>query len=306
MATLPPVPAPVPIGITALLTLLWGLSPSAAAQAPEYPCVDRAGRPVRTIVSDSLPFAAWAVLRQGTDPVIYWNPGRQGTASSNIRLMVFLHECAHHVLGHVGKFSPVDMKREFEREADCWAVQTMLEEERITGMELDAMLDEIRHWTGDLTHQGGEALVITLRRCLAEKTDAGHWFRFLDALAALSPDSLAGIRGDVIPESGDERVRESIINAPGVFGCDIRGELVMVCRIYSGVREGPVDRRYRDIRRILERWLNARAWRKEERNQPDFQQPRVFLAWDDRTGYNLSLVMTDSHKLFFTWSPVKP
>lgn len=287
----------------ALLVCAAGVSPSGIL-AQQEACLDRAGRRVPTVESDSLPFAAWATLRN-REPVIYWNVRRLADAPAPIRLLVYLHECAHHVLGHVWKLPSTGMKRVYEQEADCWAIQRMVEGDMISALTLDAVLDETRRWTGDRTHLGGEALALAFRRCLYDKANQDLWFRFLDALTRASHDSLQGIIGDLIPESGGEEVHESSLDAPGTFDCDIRGGRVILCKLFQGVRHERVVRRYSEIKTIIERWAGS-EWRFLEREQPAFHQPVVFLAWNERSGSNLALVVTDRNQLFFTWSAIRP
>ena len=291
--------------VSGMAVLLVGGAGISGLQAQADPCFDRAGRRVPVVESDSLPFAAWATLRNSGEPVIFWNPARLTNASSPIRLLVFLHECGHHILGHVHKRPSIEVKRGFEIEADCWAIQRMVEGEMISALTLDTALEEIRRWTGDRTHLGGEALALVFRRCLYDKVNQNLWFRFLDALTNASPDSLAAIRGDVIAESGDERIRESNLDAPGTFDCEIRGGHVLLCKLFQGVRHERVIRRYREIKGIIERWAGS-EWRFLEREQPAFHQPVLFLAWNERSGSNLALVVTDRNQLFFTWSAIRP
>jgi hypothetical protein len=268
-------------------------------------CLNRGGVPVVTIPSDSLPFAAWATLTDSGKSVIYWNAGRMITASPAVRMLVLLHECAHHVLGHVQKLPSNDVKQEFERQADCWAVQSLVEQEMISTVAFHETLAEIARWVGDRTHQSGPALVAILGRCLTDKTSASLWHRFLETLVFASTDSLVPIRGDLIPESGDEAVRESIVDAPGISECDIRGGHVLVCPLFQGIRQSTVNRRYQEIRTILLGWLSP-AWKRIDRNQAGFHQSTLFLAWNEETGMNLALVVTESHRLFFTWSASRP
>jgi hypothetical protein len=288
-----------------LAAILTAIAPPANLQAQESPCIDRGGIPVAVIESDSLHFAAWATLLDSGEPVIYQNPLILAGATPAVRLLVNLHECAHHVLGHVHKLPSNDVKQEFERAADCWAIQRITEREMMSPLLLEVGLKEVSGWAGDRTHLGGEELLDNLRHCLSDKTDPRLWSRFLDDMVKVSPDSLAWIRGELIPQSEDEQVQESIIDAPGTYDCDIRGNHVLVCQLFDGVQAKPALARFRTVRDIIRRWMKS-SWQSIELEQPLFHQPRVFLAWDDQTGYNLSLVLTDTHRLFFTWSAVRP
>ncbi len=80
-------------------------------------CRDFRNRPVRTMDVPTLGDVGRAEFVEGF-PVIMLDPGLLTTLPVNLQTFFKLHECAHHVLGHL--FAPtVDS----EKQADCWAIK---------------------------------------------------------------------------------------------------------------------------------------------------------------------------------------
>src|SRR5688500_5155805 len=157
---------------------------SLAAQLPSDECVDRAGRPVRSIVRNDMPWAGAATELNG-ESVIYWNQSRNARASLASRLFIYMHECAHHTLGHVWKAQGP----QWEAEADCWAVQTLWERGSLRGRGMRQLEREVRRNRSGLRRFAGFSG--SLHDCLAIKTDRTAWRRLLAALAEASEDSFA-------------------------------------------------------------------------------------------------------------------
>jgi hypothetical protein len=80
-------------------------------------CRDFRRRPVRTVEIPDLGDAGRAEFIEGM-PVIMLDPGLMASLPANLQVFFKLHECAHHVLGHL--FAPTDKS---EQEADCWAIK---------------------------------------------------------------------------------------------------------------------------------------------------------------------------------------
>ena len=62
-------------------------------------------------MSDSLSYAGRATVRSDGTPVIYWNPKRQYSPQGVTQVYLYLHECAHHALGHVYGYSGTTEQR---------------------------------------------------------------------------------------------------------------------------------------------------------------------------------------------------
>lgn len=80
-------------------------------------CTDFRGRPVVSLkVSDLGDVGrAWVV---NTVPYILVDPELMRTLPKPLQVFFYLHECAHHVLGHW--YNPT---RSSENDADCWAIK---------------------------------------------------------------------------------------------------------------------------------------------------------------------------------------
>jgi hypothetical protein len=88
-----------------------------AADNKAMGCRDFRNRPVRTVEVPALGDAGRAEFIEGM-PIIMLDPALLGTLPANLQLFFKLHECGHHMLGHL--FAP---NNESEKEADCWAIQ---------------------------------------------------------------------------------------------------------------------------------------------------------------------------------------
>jgi hypothetical protein len=88
-----------------------------AAEERSIACRDFRNRPVRIVDVADLGDAGRAEFVQG-NPVIMLDPALMGKLPETLQLFFKLHECGHHVLGHL--FAPTEAS---EREADCWAVK---------------------------------------------------------------------------------------------------------------------------------------------------------------------------------------
>ncbi len=53
-------------------------------------------------------------------PVIYLNPHALNGWHPVVHQFWYMHECAHHALGHTATWSPLN-----ETEADCWAIRSL-------------------------------------------------------------------------------------------------------------------------------------------------------------------------------------
>jgi hypothetical protein len=80
-------------------------------------CRDFRNRPVRTVEDPGLGDVGRAEFIEGF-PVIMLDPAILATLPANLQTFFKLHECAHHVMGHL--FAPTT---DSEKEADCWAVK---------------------------------------------------------------------------------------------------------------------------------------------------------------------------------------
>jgi hypothetical protein len=78
-------------------------------------CYDYRGAVVRTLQTTELGDVGRASIIARI-PVISLDPDRMATLPPKMQIFFFMHECAHHVLGHV-----IKPTLQSERDADCWA-----------------------------------------------------------------------------------------------------------------------------------------------------------------------------------------
>jgi hypothetical protein len=109
--------------------LPWWLN----AQVPFEVCQDRQGNPIAGIVDNTTPYAGIATEQNGR-PVIVWNQRSNAVLSRTEQIFIYLHECAHLTLGHLYRqpYTPA-----VELEADCWAIQLMVDGGMIKARHLD-------------------------------------------------------------------------------------------------------------------------------------------------------------------------
>jgi hypothetical protein len=101
-------------------------------QVPFDACLDRQDRVIPGVIDNTMPYAGMATERYG-QPVILWNQKSSGWLSTTEQIFIYLHECAHHTLGHLYRqpYTPA-----VELEADCWAIQLMVDGGMIKGRHL--------------------------------------------------------------------------------------------------------------------------------------------------------------------------
>jgi hypothetical protein len=267
----------------AIPALLFGLlAGGAEAQVPFEACRDRNDRLIPGVVDNTLTYAGLATHQDGK-PVILWNANSNRHLSDTEQIYIYLHECAHHLLGHLeqSKNSLV-----WEIEADCWAIQLMVDGGMIKGRHLYQLERSRRTVRGDRTHLGGRAHVESLRQCLEIRTDRGAWRAALDTMLAVSGDGFAGARGRVVDSLDGAPVYESRLDVPGTYDCEVIGSAIR-CMVFASRKTGPAVDRYRKLAAIVRDWL-PKGWSKEERSSEN-DESHALLAQDGLTGMLVSV-----------------
>ena len=111
--------------IFGLAALVLGGHPAAATGLETQPviggspmrCYDYRGAVVRTLQTTQLGDVGRASII-GRMPIISLDSDRLAMLPAKMQIFFFMHECAHHVLGHV-----IRPTLESEREADCWSIE---------------------------------------------------------------------------------------------------------------------------------------------------------------------------------------
>ncbi len=127
-----------------LVGVLLSLLVSAACAQPQSQ-----SQWVRQIPISGLPEAAMASF-DSYGPVVYFNPVVMQQLTPGVRRFFFLHETAHHMLGHVQARQMMGdpwnrrwLHPNLERAADCYAAQ------RLSPQERNAVAQTFARWQGD-------------------------------------------------------------------------------------------------------------------------------------------------------------
>jgi hypothetical protein len=263
----------------------------APAQVPFDACRDRQDRVIQGVVDNTVPYAGVATIRDST-PVILWNHKVNRHLPRTEQIFIYLHECAHHNLGHLYRY-PYDAGAELE--ADCWAIQLMVDGGMVRPRHLWTLEQSRRTVRGDAFHLGGEAHIQSLGRCLEVRTDQAAWTAALQSLVRAARDSFALSRGRVLDSTASGVIYESLLNTPGTFDCEVIGAAVR-CMVFAARKSGPAEDRFERLVRIVRSWLPV-GWSSVERVTPD-GRGRTFLAQDGMTGTLLSLALSGSRVYF--------
>jgi len=273
-----------PGAIVASLVVVTG----ASAQVPFKTCFDRQDQPIQAVVDNGLPYAGVATITADGVPVIFYNKQALSRTSPQARHFVYLHECGHHALRHVWK----DPSRLREMEADCWAVQQMVEQGLIKKRKVDELQAEIGMSRG----------LGTLKGCVDVKTDQDLWRRSLDLLTLAGAHKFDAIRGDPIVEAYERGFFESTLDLPGIFNCELTPEESFSCEIFNGRDEKAALKHYDKVLPIIQSWLTG-DWLTFERVRARPTELRRFVAQDIQSGSLIILVATSAYDIRFRYQP---
>lgn len=148
------------ISFTLMLAVLSGF---VHAQVTYDGCRDFRGQLVASISDYSLDDVAIARI-EGQRAVIRYNPNILATQMSEpTRRFFYIHECAHHFLGHTTHYPSLQS----ERSADCWAIQVMSKELGFSRNSLKVIQRDIRVGAkANWTHLPGPERAIDIEQCL--------------------------------------------------------------------------------------------------------------------------------------------
>ncbi len=131
-------------------------------------CIDARRRPVLNVRNDSLndvgfsDFMRMHGMVQG--PMIILNIKRLKELSKASQKFFVVHECGHHVLGHLyARVSGVEV----EQEADCYALRTLIHRGDFTLQDIvDVQSDMRKFGRASAHHKDGETRAKNLTNCL--------------------------------------------------------------------------------------------------------------------------------------------
>jgi hypothetical protein len=265
---------------------------SLAAQVPFDACRDRQDHVIQGVVDNDMPYAGMATEQDGK-PVILWNRKTNQLLSTTEQIFIYLHECAHHTLGHLYRrpYTPA-----IELEADCWAIQLMVDGGMIKGRHLAELERSRRTMQGDSYHLGGEAHLRSLERCLEVRTDHEEWGRALEQFLRAAQDSFVSARGRVIDSTRGDTIYQSTLDAPGTYDCEVVGAAVR-CLVFAARKPKPAGERYQRLVKIVRAWLPI-GWSSTEREAAPEGSGRSFLAQDGMTGTLITLTVSGPRVYF--------
>ena len=261
----------------------------ATAQGSPSQCMDRHDDPIPTIVDDDLPYAGVATITVEGMPVIFYNSRTLSRSSQQARQFVLLHECGHHALRHVWK-DPSGLR---EMEADCWAIQHMVEQGLVKTKKVDQLQAEI----------GVSRGLGSLRACVDILTDDELWHQSLDRLSLAGAHKFDGIRGAPILEAEERGFFESTLDLPGIFNCELTPADSFVCELFNGRDEKAAAKHFEKVQDIIVSWLSD-DWLTFERFHARPSEVRRFVAQDIESGSLITLVATASHDIWFRYQPI--
>lgn len=266
----------------------------AGAQVPYSACLDRHGQVIPAVVDNNMYWAGVARLRNGS-PVILWNAKANQVLPDYVQMFIYLHECAHHLLGHVYQSGDAN-GREREDEADCWAIQLLVDGGILKASHIEGLEQALRTSQQDKDHRGGQDLILSLARCLEIRTDQAAWDTALTAFVAASADSFTTSRGRLIERGADGAVYESVLDAPGTYDCEIAGWSVR-CMVFASRSLGPAKHRYDELVKICRAWLSG-GWTSKEDDHPPEGLARRFMAQETTSGALITLLLTTNARLY--------
>lgn len=271
-----------------LLVVAVTVGSRAEGQGPFDTCRDRTDRPIAVVVDNSIAYAGVATFRNER-PVILWNARINQYLSRTEQLFIYLHECAHHTLDHLYHG---DVGTREELQADCWAIQLMVDGGMIRKRQLAELERSRKAVRGDDTHLGGDAHVRSLEECLRRRTDPKVWAAALDTLVLAAHDRFATRRGRVLDSTGAIPVHEALLDVPGTYDCEIVG-VVARCLFFAARKRRAAAGRYRELSKILKTWL-PRGWTSAEQVSDDRERRRVWLGQEAQTGTLLILTLSET------------
>ena len=274
----------VPVTVILQVVLVF----RAEGQTPHGICLDREDQPIQWVVDNTLPYAGVATIAVDGTPVIFYNEASLSHSSPQARQFVYLHECGHHALRHVWK----DPSLLREMEADCWAIQHMVEQGLIKERKVDELQAEIGVARG----------IGSLKGCVRVKTDEKLWRQRLDLLSLAGAHKFDAIRGDPIPEAPEQGFFESTLDLPGIFSCELTPEDSFSCAIFNGRSEKAVMKHFNKVLPVIESWLTD-DWLTFERVRARPTELRRFVAQEIQSGSLLTLVATTDHDILFEYQP---
>ncbi len=264
------------------------------AQAPFNACVDRLGSPIPSKTDNKMSWGGMAGYEDGK-AMIWWNKTNMNGLPEIDQLFVYLHECAHHTLGH----PYAENSYATETEADCWAMQLLVDGGMASRASIDSLLVSRSRVRGDAEHLGGEEHVRALHACVSVRTSRDAWAEALPPFVEAARWHFTGIRGRLVESTaGRDSIWESKLDAPGTYDCEVMGTKRVRCLVFLSRDQKPAAGRYKKLLGTLTDWL-PEGWSHVENQSPSPPFAKAFHAQDTTTGTTLSLLLGTDPRVYF-------
>jgi len=130
----------------------------------KYDCIDFRRRPVLNVRNDGLNDVAFSDFMRMHGPMIILNIKRLKKLSKASQKFFVVHECGHHELGHFYSRLPGEKA---EREADCYALTTLIRRGEFTLQDIaDVQSDMRKFGRASAHHHDGVTRAKILIDCL--------------------------------------------------------------------------------------------------------------------------------------------
>lgn len=151
---------------SALILLLNGTAGAASETLVLEGCLDGRGNLLRAVADPGQPVLVRTVIQRGR-PVIRFNADVLPSLSPNARLFFYAHQCARRTTsGNAG-----DYPEATARQADCIALNTLLDNDQLKYQDIAGLQDELRSLGNEWKVLPGPARQVQLDNCRASSGD---------------------------------------------------------------------------------------------------------------------------------------
>lgn len=123
-------------------------------------CKDPFGNQVKNYAG-SIGQAAMASI-VGSGPAIVIDPSAMGIYPPAFRVFTYVHECGHHVIGHVIGVNPTPSR---ELQADCYAAKKTRDLGWLSSADFNVAMQVLSTFVADAGHPSGQVRVANARNC---------------------------------------------------------------------------------------------------------------------------------------------
>lgn len=131
-------------------------------------CQNDQGVNVATLNVNSFHDGAFATKNPQGEPIIIMNWTMLNQLPESMVAFVYAHECAHHALGHFKMKTALD---QIENQADCWAINKLMEKSYLTGVRYDQIKKVVSKMDKkDKIHEKGELRIAKINQCVQQQS----------------------------------------------------------------------------------------------------------------------------------------